>query len=591
MGIKLLPTQQYYVIAKHSGKALSSPNANDGTALKQVTFDANSDRQKFRFDKGQHFFWILMPPFKERYVKVNSASKDDGAAILQGTWQPHQHNLLFRFVPAGDGYYRIMALHSNKFFDVYGADKGENAAVVQHRFMPSDNQLFKIVPIPKKLGANTTTYVEANNITRDAIMGLTGLVPEVGGGLKFIVGLFWSGPDKLGDMWEQMKSYVDVRARELIMEKKLEDMEDDIMGIMDSIEVINAYTNMQRKATELPALVNNIHLKQRRFLNKPLEILPYTIAMGTIIITLRHTMYTQLEKMSGTPVSAADKADTKTALKAAIKAFTDSVEKSRKEMIDWRMGKVKPASTVSASLGGSGIDIIPTTRTITTSTAKDEYDNWTMSYYYIVSETIFSKDTEGYHDHKVRAEFAAAQRKKQIEVQYPLEVEEMLRPAKFWKHMDPDAAPYVPVKKRVIMGAYGVVYMHNKFTGTVNSGITKIRFHAWAGGSICGMEVFYGNQSTATLQGRTGNQKSEITLASGEYINSVFGFAKDMIESIWMTTSLGQIVGGGTMNNKSNDNMFCADLPDSFTPKLARIDGSHNRDYLEQLSFEWEYED
>lgn len=574
--------QRYFLIAKHSGKAIGVPTTNKGEHLKQLKFEPANKRLQFQFHYGLHFHWMLLPSW---YICIHDSLKDERVPVLQWDWSPNNLNLMFQVLPAGNGYYRIKSLNSHKFIEVYGLNQSEGAQVVQHSLSGTDNQLFQIIPAPKTgLGKNPKSYVAINEEMRTCILGMIGFVPEVGGVIKGIVGLFWTEKDKLGDIWNQMKTYVDERIKECMMESRLETLNDMIIGITKILKELDRTSD--KKGDRIQRVMDDIVEKESFFMNKPQQVLPYLVGLGTIMLPLRKMKYSNYAELFGHAPEDKVKEENKTFLKEGIAEYLEAVATSRTELRNWRMAKIQDAQSTKNGRESDGAS-----ETWYKSYAKDDYDGWYQEWTYYEIDTMGGTRTNGYSDHKRRAEFAVEQRRKQIREQYEVEIDEMVRPSKFWKYLDPEEKPYVVETVKKAVGAFGGVDASHTFSGKDNKMISKIIIHSNNGGNVCGLEVFYDNSTVSDgLKGKTGNMQEVLELKNGDYIVSAYGFAKDVIEALYFITQKGIIKGGGTFSNRSSQHAFNADVTDGFNPQLTNISGAYSHD-LQQLTFHWEYKD
>lgn len=576
MSFKPIANQSYYLIAKHSGKALGFANTNLGTGLIQMKFDPKNKQQQFRFDSGNNFQWILMEPYRERYLAVDNSSKDDKARLIFWHWEPNKPNFYFRFIPAGGGYYRIMNINSSKFLDVYGASTDDNAGVVQHTLTTTDNQLFKPVPVfDQPANNNPASFVEINETARAATLGLIGLIPELGGGLKFIVGVFWKEGDKLADLWEQMKVYVDARIRELIKESELKLLREMLEGQLKVLAEIKDSSELQGQKIE--NVILDIVSKEPHYLKQSKEVLPYLVGLGSIMITLRQMMVLEYKDLFGVEPKAEVKAKNLKKLQASIKQYSEAVEESRKAVMDFRLAHVKDAHNYYEREEGEY-----SVRHIYFSEAVDTYDGWKMKWQ-------SDSDGDGDKNHEELAENAAKQRKKQVEVQFATELDEFLLPAKLWKYFDPEHERYKAVIIAKTTGSFGGPHKTTEFKGKENSVIREIKIYS-EGGVLCGLEVSYkGSDKSDGLKGRIGNTVETLTVDNdgGEYIDHVIGYINYHVDGLWFSTQKANTAGGGS----TLSTYFSADVSDGFNPKLVNISGYYSAEKIEQLNFHWEYKD
>lgn len=640
MAFKPRPDQQYYLIPKHSEKekevmALGIDNGDRGTRLRLKKFNPESAKQKFRFDRSPGFCWIKLPAY-DLYMDVASESQADGADVVAWAWFPRGQNQMFELVPAGDGYYRIMARHSRKYMDVYGAEKTEKGVLVQHRLMGSDNQLFKPVLVANQpVGASPVSFKESNELLRTGVLGVIGLVPEVGAGLKFIVGYFWKEENKLAAIWEQMKSYVDNRIVEFIMADKLKSMGEELVGKINSIKQIHESKSTD-KGIRLMGVLDRLIEMEPRYVNQSHEVLPYLVGFGTIVITLCHTIATEFETLYHRKPTEDEKEENLKKLLEKISYYSTKVEENRTRIMALRMEKIPEVSlfragnvndsrgkmrwedndtiqreiadfenrecpllndsegqTAGQFFSDETGEIIRTGDTAQPnardwSRADDYYDGWQLYW-----DRYWSKEHPYvFTDHKERADFALKQRRKQVEVQYSAELDEFLSAARFWKYFDSSVPRYQEVKISKSVGKFGGMDANISFEGVEDKPITSVKFFS-NDGKICGIEVFY-DRASEGLKGSRGNAETTLELGAGEYISSVYGFAWNKISGLYFSTNKGNVKGTGRLDTwyagyKDDSHFFTADLPDTLNAKLVRVSGAHNGEVLQQLTFHWEY--
>lgn len=570
MAFKPITNQRYYIIAKHSQLPIGVANDTKGQRLVQKKFDPEDKHQQFRIDSGGHFFWLLLPPFKERYVAVNDSSMEDRAELLQWEWEKPKHNL--RFIPeyVGDGYYRIKAMHSNKYLDVYEMKKDVGAAVVQHMRSTTDNQLFKLVPVvDNAVGDNPQSYAQVNDLFRKGALGLIGLVPKYGGGLQFLVGMFWSEHDHLADLWNQMKQYVDDRIREFLKAAELENLKSFLEGEVRLLYDMSV-VDKEYKGDQILSIIQSIREKESYFLNRSKEVLPYLMGMGTIIITLRKMIVTDHAKLFKDPLPAHEIAGHRRLLKETIKSYTDSIEKSRKELMTWRMSHIPDAETKTMMHSEGEY-----------STARDTYNNWALEWSY------FYESDKGDKNHRDHAKNAVKQRRNQVQAQYASELEDLLKPARQWQMLDPDAPRPLPQLTKKDVGSFGGPYSHNAFSAPADDIITCINLYFHGNDVLSGIEVVYSGGSSG-LKGFAGPKVQQLRIDSKEYITNVYGYTRNFVEAVWFTTNKGRTIGGGNTNKTAH---FSGDLADGVEARLTGISGSFNGGWVEHLTFHWTYVD
>jgi hypothetical protein len=605
--------------------ALSIANGSMRTPLLQQKFVDGDSKHKFRLDKGATFCWML-PPHHNMFLAVVNNSQDNDAGIIQWEWMPNAPNMMFQFIYAGNGYYLIKALHSGKFLDVHKGSIAEGGAVIQHPLRRGDNQLFKVVPVPdNQLHGSPESYVEVNDKIRMAVTSLVSGIPKAGAGIAFIVKAFWKEKNVMSDFWEQMKSYVDNRVRELIRADKIDTLTITLNGKLDSLDELNNTPEADKKnmGERIYGAIDDIVRNQglyipvndnNAFENDGLDeedrmlmqanaaensnatdpdirdILPLFIGIGTILITLRRTIAYDRETWFTTTISDEQKATNKRLLVDTITKYKKHLLRGKTRLVEWRLKMIKDAYTDMEKPAGS------TDRTYT-SYATDDYGirderRWSVKWEYWKSG--HGSDTSGDPNHFARAKHAVAQRRAYIKEQFEAEIDEMLQLARYWGDLDPAGTKYVPQTIRRNVGSFGGWPTYKGFGGVANKAIAKIIIHN-RGNSICGIEVSYKEKSSLNVEsdgvssGLVGvaATASTLKLVANEYVSSVFGFSNANLTGLWFATNLGNVVGAG---DRIGYNGFEADLSDSFNARLVSISGNYSPNNIENLSFEWEYE-
>lgn len=554
--------QKFYLSVKQKGKVTGTSDTAMGRQLQLLDYKASDAKQIFRFDFGEGFYWLKFPEY-DRYVAVNAASQDNNVPLISWEWQSGSQHLMFEFISAGGGYYRIRARHSGKYLEM------ADGKLVQNALKETDNQLFYPVLVPEESSAPAIFYTEQSDLERTIYLALIGKIPEAGEALAFIVGYFWKEKDKMGDFWGAMKNYVDARIRQLILEKQIEFLKDEFTGYLNLLAEIK-FSLLPKKGVRIQSVIDNMVIGTPHFTNKPVEVLPMLVAYGTVLIVLRRTLYDAWNDLFDIPETPAIKLSNYGALISTISEFDTAVQKSRAEYMKWRLAQIPDARTISPS--GIGQSIMT-----------DQYEGITHAW-------LDPHKAEGTPDHLQRAQFATEQRRAIAKVQFTAALDELTRAARFWKYFNP-AIRMLAVKTRKTVGIFGgMVYSASTFSMPDSATFDRIDFYS--GGSLCGLELFAGG-TTYGLLGSSSGQKETLQLGAGEYINSVYGYAKDRITGLWMTTTKGRKSGAGAYGG--NDYFFTADLPDSFKAKLHGISGAYKEmlkdNLVMQLSFRWEYDD
>jgi hypothetical protein len=577
MAFKTTNDRRYYIIPKHGkkGLVLGVDNENMWAHVKMMKIDTSSHR-KFRFEKWGQGFFIKIGDHS-RYAIVHnreSGSHTDQkpAPIIQGEMAGDSNPMGFRLLPAGGGYYRIQNLDGGRYWDVYGIKDEENADVVQVDYTGTENQLFSIVPVPNdKIEKALPSLIETTDLIRVGVIGVVGMIPEVGRALGTIIGFFWKDTT-LSDMWSQMQSYVEARIKSALLEKTLDEMKREIKGELEKINKIKTDPS-PLKGDALKNEYLTLLGISKNYEDRPAEALPYLLNFGTIYITVCRTLLVSYKELFGKEPTADEKKFYQDNLTQAIGFMREQTKQMREELIRRRM------QTVTCSITGSSSQSSTTNRGV----AEDSYDGWRQSWSYTTGRTTY-----GTRDYETRANEVHKNRVQQARVQFESEMEVLLQPLNLWHDMNPQNTALQKATIRKEVNDFGGPYAHNPFAAVTSGRLTKVKIFT-SDGRLCGIEMFHDGKSQG-VKGSAGNA-SELELANDEYISSVWGFGQNQVDGIWFSTNKGKVAGGGAthVGNLSNEHYFCGDLADALSAKLIGISGAWNGGTLERIGFTWEY--
>jgi len=574
MAFKPKSEQSYYFIAKHSGLPLSIPQSPQWAQVEQRRMREPGIYQEFRMDPGEWWYWI-MPEYKNRYLAVNGGSMDDTAAIIRYQWGTTD-NFKFEFMYSGKGYYFIRAIRSDKYFDIYGADRNSGGKLVQHTLNGGDNQLFRPVLIPGKSGMSGRSFVEVNEDLRNGALAVISQVPEVGGGLKFVIGMFWTANDKLADLWGQMKEYVELRINKRITEERVLRLESVLAGVLKEVKKINRSTETDR-GTRILTEISSVQKEEKLLFDGSLDMLPYLVAFGTLIISMHKTLLTNYAEFYGHPITPALIISTREELDSTIEEYTNALNDARTNAMNIRMAHIKDRVT----------------RNITNrdevgweSVVEDTFDGWRQVWDF--RALVDDGRETGYSDHAERADFAIEQRRNQVREQYAAMLDEFMLVGEEWKYFNPTNVRPTGVKRNRTVGIYGGRAAGKNVLSVPGGAITRIVLHEDTGKEkeLCGLEVFYGDTSSG-LAGKKGSER-EIDLTD-DYVTGVYGIALNKIKSLTFTSSKGKRASAGNPKYRAGNELFTADLADGLDSRLVAVTGTSDDNNVLQLSFKWEF--
>lgn len=147
--VSTVPTvgKYYYLIAKHSNKALDVAGAGTGDGINVYQWSkANVTNQHWLLQDAGGGYYYLVAKHSGKVLNVAGASKDDAANVLQ--WKNGgEDNSKWRLEDAGDGYFYLIAKHSGKVLNVSGSATADGTNVIQYTKSNSDNSKWKFVPV------------------------------------------------------------------------------------------------------------------------------------------------------------------------------------------------------------------------------------------------------------------------------------------------------------------------------------------------------------------------------------------------------------------------------------------------------------
>lgn len=563
--------QQFYLSSKQSRKVLGVKETRDGAKLQLLDFKPDDNRQIFRFDPGEGFYWFKFAAL-DRYAVIHAASHDNNIPVILWPWSPGQHHYMFEFIHAEGGNYRIRVRHSGKYLEVIENKQEKTYDLVQNERKDSDSQLFYPVLLPEKeAGIPPAFYQASTDLQRTIYLSLIEKIPQAGAAIKFVVEYFWKDKDHLSDLWESMKNYVEQRIRQLIRESEIRFLEQEFLGYLNVL--VEIYLSPQsKKGPRLQGLLDNMTHSAPHYTDKAVEALPLLVAYGTTQIVLRKCMLDNYEELFGEPETPAIRLNNYFNLLHTIDVYSKAAEYAKEEYRKWRLSQFPDSKVISP--GG-----------VEQAVLTDNYEGISLSW-------LSPRYREGTPDFEFRARILTDLRRAGALVQFDLQVEELTKAARFWKYFNPMTV-FIRTFTYRMVGSYGglpyeakVFHMEDKYT------FDRIDFFA-RGGHLCGIELFFKGVSYGII-GSNSNDRSSLQLEKDEFFNGVFGYAKDFVRSLWITTNKGRKEGKGSYGNTNE--FFRADLPDSFGARLHGIEARHCEPFMQDdrivlLSFRWKHND
>ncbi len=137
------PQAWYYIVAKHSNKAIAVADASNDNNANIVQWDiALRDNHWFKLEDAGNGYFYIVAKHSNKAIAVADASKDNNANIVQ--WDiVARDNHQFQLKDAGNGYFYIVAKHSGKGLAVASVSKEDNASIIQWDILVKDNHQWK----------------------------------------------------------------------------------------------------------------------------------------------------------------------------------------------------------------------------------------------------------------------------------------------------------------------------------------------------------------------------------------------------------------------------------------------------------------
>ena len=414
-----VPGQFYRIVPKHTGKAIGTKDKlpHMGTHMTQVKPADNDATQEFLIQRhGDHYNFVVRQNNQTQCLDVLGKSIDDNAAV--GQWDRHgETNQQFAVLPAGDGTYYISPRHSQIFLCVKDGDRSEGAALVQHLWNGGEHFRFSFDPVnPIQARAQRDFALRGADPLREAALGLIGLLPEVGGGVKFLVSQLWSAGPSLID---QMRDYVTGIAEGLVDREFINGLGYDLEGLKNQVVEYSKATPGADKGEWATTVIGTLEHLQPKFFDKrkPEQTLTYLLTFGTLHLMMLRERNDKYEEIYGKKPK--DPADLLDRLKAKVTLYLERAKTARDNTYNWRMGHIYSWSEEVATSSRT---------TYTVFYARDDYDGWR-----------FAADSRSQNIDQRRAlrDAAHAEHTRLAKEQFTAELDGLFNGSGGWKYLNP----------------------------------------------------------------------------------------------------------------------------------------------------------
>jgi hypothetical protein len=567
--------QYYRIVARHSGKVVEvhHAKAERGMPIQQGDW-VGGDYQQFQFHKNGQYYNIVAR-FSGRSLDVPNGSAADGLGLVQ--WDRHDYSLnqQFELLPGGDGAYYIGVRQSQKFLCMKDAGTAYGVPLVQQTWSGGKHFQFSLVPCGPDIQPRALREAVLRGVDpiRDSVLSLLNLIPTAGGGVKFLLGLFW--PETDGSLVDQIRDYVRNVARQMIDEEYLNSLAKDMEGFKSAIKQYAMATDGADKGTWMTAMLLAFDVRQAYFFDKraPEKTLPHLLTLGTMHLSALRERYDNFEKLYG---KKSDKpAEQLKDLQDHVKQYVDGAKTARDKTLEWRLKYIEFSQQISYVNGQAHHDVF---------VVEDRYDGFRQV-----------SDTGRFEQSRIEGKAVYEERKREVTEAFNAELDALFGPALIWKYINP-ALKELPKVVRVASksglfgGQRGTAFDGEK-AAMFEKPITDIGIKLnTAGDRVLGLLIGRGPSGQTTWGAYTspGNLRTHI-LGNGEFITAAYGAhggPGDPLYSLYFVTNKGHIVGGG---RRDIGKSWGSEAPIGSDTQFDSAFGWASSERIESLGFRWTY--
>jgi len=575
MSFEPVPGQYYRLVAKHSGKVVEVHHnkAERGMPIQQGDW-VGGEYQQFQFHKTGRYYNIVAR-FSGRSFDVPGESTADGVGIIQ--WDRHDYsaNQQFELLPAGDGAYYIGARQSQKFLCMKEAGTAYGVPLVQQIWNGGKHFQFSLVPCGPSIEPRALREAVLRGVDpiRDSVLSLVNLIPTAGGGVKFLLGLFW--PETDGALVDQIRDYVRNVARQMIDEEYLKNLAKDMEGIKNNLKQYAKATTGADKGMWMTAVLQKLESSQPYYFDEraPEKTLPHLLTLGTMHLSALRERYDKFEELYGK--KSDDPAELLKDLQDRVTLYVDGAKKARAKTLEWRLKYIELSQQMTYVNGHAHHDVF---------VVEDRYDGFRH-----VADT-------GHFEHsRTEGKEVYEERKRQVTEEFNAELDALFGPALVWRYINP-ALKELPKTMRVtsksgLFGAKRGTEFEGEKVVAANIPITEIGINLnTAGDRVLGLHIKRGSggMNTWGAYAASGNKRTH-TLGKDEFIAAAYGThggPGDPLYSLYFVTNKGHIVGGG---RRDIGKPWGSEPPIGSETQFETVFGWASADRIEGLGFKWSY--
>lgn len=577
MSFEPVKEQFYRLVAKHSGKVVEihHDKLDRGTPIQQGDW-VNGEYQQFKFHRNGGFYNIVART-SGRSFDVPRDSQDDGVGIIQWDRHDHSHNQQFALLPAGGGTYFISARHSEKFLCMKDGGKDYGVPVVQQTWNGGDHFHFMLVPCEPYVSGRAVREIALRGAdsTRDAVLSLVGMIPKLGGGVKYLLSAFWEDP--AGSPFERLRDYVREVAKQLIDEEYVNTLAKHMDGIKKAVKQYSMATEGADKGGWMTNMLGTLDKAQPYFLDRraPEKTLPHLITLGTMHLSALRERYDNFEKLYS---RKSDRPEELLAnLQETVQIYADAGKTAREKTLEWRLAFVtlyqdKPS--------------VDTSRRRDFHVA-DSYEG----FHYVTDDSDMARA-------QATAQLVFEERKRLVKEAFSAELDALFAPALLWKYINPTLAETPKTVRVTTSSALFGTRKGTEFAGEIPSvaGLPLKEVGIYLNAANNSIQGLYFNRGSGPLS-RWGLQNGDLRthrLSDGEFITAAYGTHEGPtgpLRSLYFVTNKGHIVGGGRRNIGTP---WGSEAPIGSDTRLETVFGwakpaQDGKGSIEGIGFKWSY--
>ncbi|HEY4642994.1 MAG TPA: RICIN domain-containing protein [Thermoanaerobaculia bacterium] len=576
MAFEPVPGQYYRIVPKHSGKTIGTKDKlpHMGTNMTQLAPDANGHpSQEFLIERfGDYYQFVVRQNNQTQNIAVLGSRQEDDSDV--GQWDRNDSwNQQFLLLPGGDGTYYISPHHSQQFLCVKGGETKDGASLVQHVWTGGDHFRFSFVPVsPVKPRAQREPALRGADPLREAALGLVGLIPEVGGGAKFIVSHLWNDGPSLID---QMRDYVTAIAQGLIDQEFIKGLEEVLEGMKNNFVQYATSTAGADKGTWMTSVISALETAQPKFFDKrlPQRTLTHLLTFGTMHLLMLRERYDKFEQIYGKKPQ--DPKELSDQLKAGVAKYSTRATTAREQTLNWRMGHIYAWSENVRTTGSSSYEVFY---------ARDDYTGWRFA----ADRRDQNIDQRRALRDGVHAEYTRIARE-----QFTAELDGLFTAASGWRYLNPEvtAKPQLTpvVVKSPLYGSATGTYFDTGADPALGNRIDEVTM--WLNDSenrVVGLEIQSNDYNRKTKAGRESEKRGGRTYRNEEIVGA-YGNSADHpagpLSSLYLVTRSKHIGGRG---QRATGTPFASEPPLE-KGCLHSIYGYATDDQVHGIGFRWSY--